>query len=139
VSLRKVRYRTEPLADINMTNLIDIVMVLLIVFILVSNFVTTGLDIAVPKVKYVEATGKERIVVGLNSMGDLTVNAEAVSMEALPERFSQLFELYPEESIFIQADQSAMYGDVANVISIAKEVGFTQVNLPMQLNPKTTE
>jgi biopolymer transport protein ExbD len=122
-----------------MTNLIDIVMVLLIVFILVSNFVTTGLNIVVPKVRYVETTGKERIVIGIDTLGNFTVNADPVDEEQMPQKLQELNQQYPEEAVFIQADQQAAYGEVANVISMAREAGFSQVNLPMQHKPGQTQ
>lgn len=130
--LRRIRYRTEPLAEINMTNLIDIVMVLLIIFILVSNFVTTGLNIEVPKVRYVEATGKERVVVGIDISGNITVNADAVTEENLIDALTALKEKYPEEAVFVQADNQTAYGQVAKVLSLSREAGFAKINLPMQ-------
>ncbi|MDX9755119.1 MAG: biopolymer transporter ExbD [bacterium] len=135
MSLRKVRYRTEPLAEVNITNLIDVVMVLLIMFILVSNFVTTGLHVTVPQVRYVEATGKEQIVVGVDALGNFTLNEKMVNEEEMAQGLAELKLVHPEESIYVHADAKALYETIAKVISSAREAGFNQVNLPMQQMP----
>ena len=134
MSLRKVRYRSEPLTEINMTNLIDIVMVLLIAFILVSNFVDKGLNVNLPEVRYAESMGKEKIVLIVDPQGKrFMLNGNAVNEADLHGRLSAIKEEHPEESIFIQADETCFYGDVATALSAAMKAGFSQVNLPMRL------
>jgi len=119
-----------------MTNLIDVIMVLLIVFILVSNFVQTGLNIHLPEVRYVESMGKEKIVVAVNEQNQITLNGQRVTVEQLPERLTGLKKEYPEESLYVQGDQLATYGEVMGVVSAAKQAGFTQVNIPLRLLQK---
>ncbi len=130
---RKVRYRSELLTEINMTNLIDIVMVLLIAFILVSNFVDTGLHVNLPQVKYVESMGKEKILVEVDPEGTFALNGNPLDETELADRLKLLKEEYPEESVFIQADETSFYGDVAKAISAAREAEFAQVNLPLRM------
>ncbi len=113
-----------------MTNLIDIVMMLLIVFILVSNFVQTGLNIELPEVQYVQATGKEKIIIGVSASGDLTLNGQPVPEPELSVKLAELKTQYPDEAVFVQADRMAIVENLMNAISVAKEVGFTQVNIP---------
>ncbi len=129
----KVKYRKEALADVNMTNLIDIVMVLLIVFILVSNFVQTGLNIQLPEVQYVETTGKQKIVIGVDVDGNITLNQERVTLEELSEKLQALKTQLPEEGVYVQADEQALVGQLAKVMSASKQAGFTEVNLPAKL------
>ena len=134
--LRKKRYNREPFMEINMTNLIDIVMVLLIVFILVSNFVQTGMGIQIPEVRYVETIGKPRIIVGLNAAGSITVNSEPVAKENLADKLKAVKEEFPEEAVFVQADESGIIGDLMTVVSAAGDAGFKQINVPLRLmNP----
>ncbi|MBI1388509.1 MAG: hypothetical protein GC154_08685 [bacterium] len=131
--LRKARYRREPVTDVNVTNLIDIVMVMLIVFILVSNFVQTGLDIDVPNVRYVQTSGKEKILIGVNTTGEISLNGETVTQDELPARLEALKAQYPDEQVFIKADEKAFVGDFMGVASIAKMVGFEKINVPAEL------
>lgn len=126
--LRKIRYRREPVAEINMTNLIDIIMVLLIVFILVSNFVTTGLNIEIPKVRYTQTVGKEKIIIALSGNGDIALNGEKIALEDLPPRLAALKEQYPEQSVFIHSDAMAVVQDFSSILSIATETGFKSVS-----------
>ena len=138
MGLRKVRYRREAFAEVNMTNLIDIVMVLLIVFILVSNFVTTGLEIKIPEISYVEPTGKEAIVIGLDINRVVTVRGEVVALEDLLPRMIALKEEYPDEMVFIQADEAAAVGDFMEIISIGKQAKFEKFGLPARLKKDQT-
>lgn len=131
--MRKFRYRKEVMADINMTNLIDIVMVLLIIFILVANFVQTGLDIEIPQVSYVEQTGKERILIGLDSEGEITINRQPVAEDELPARLTELKEEFPDEAVFVKADKEATVGAMMTITAAAREAGFTKVNVPLEL------
>ncbi len=136
--LRKVRYRSEAFSDINMTNLIDIVMVLLIAFILVSNFVQTGLDIDIPEVSYVTTTGNEKIMVALDHEGRMALNGNPINREDLLPQLQELKEEYPEEQLFIRVDQKAFAGELMYVISAGKEAGF-KVNIPAKLLKDTPE
>ena len=133
MSLRKVRYRNDPLAEANMTNLIDVIMVLLIVFILVSNFVQTGLNVHLPEVRYVESMGKEKIVAAVDQDGKITVNGQWVTPDRLAAELKNLKTEYPEESLFVLGDKLARFGEVMEIVSAAKEAGFKQVNLPLRL------
>ncbi|MBN2326573.1 MAG: biopolymer transporter ExbD [Candidatus Omnitrophica bacterium] len=137
MAFRRVRYRSEAMADVNMTNMIDIVMVLLIVFILVSNFVQTSLTIKIPKVRYAETTGKEKIIAEVNAAGDFLLNGNKVTEDELISNLQTLHEQNPDEGLFIRADEQAAWGDVAAVLSIGKELGFQDVNLPARMAPKT--
>ncbi len=133
MGLRKVRYRREAFAEVNMTNLIDIVMVLLIVFILVSNFVQTSLNIKVPEVTYAVSSGKEKIIVEVNKRGEFSLNGERKSEEQLKAELIVLREQMPDEGLFIRADELAPYGDVAQIMSLGTLVGFENLNLPMRM------
>lgn len=126
---RRVRYRTEALGEVNMTNLIDVVIVILIIFIMVSNFVETSMNIKVPKVHYTDTKGKERIVAEVNSVGDFLLSGKIVSETDLMEELKKLHEKFPEEALFVNADEQAIWGSVAKVVSIGKELQFAAVNL----------
>lgn len=131
--MRKYRFRKEPLADVNLTNLIDIMLVLLIVFILVANFVQTGLNINLPQVTYVESTGQERIVIGIDADGNYTINNQPVGAEYLEQQLRDLKEQFPDEAVFIMVDRQTYAEDLMWAASMVRSVGFTQVNFPLEL------
>jgi biopolymer transport protein ExbD len=121
------------MAEVNITNLIDVVMVLLIVFILVSNFVQTGLKISVPEVHYVENLGQQKIVVGVDAEGNLTLNSEAITSDQLIERLKSLKEQYPDEGLYVMADRKSLLEYTADVWSSAGAAGFKQIFFPANL------
>lgn len=130
---RKIRYRREAFAEVNMTNLIDIVMVLLIVFILVSDFVNTGLNVEIPKVSYAEPMGKERIIVGVDPAGNITLNGNAIQKNQLYSELEALHQESPDEPLFVRGDENAIFGQVMEVMSMGYDIGYPQINLPAKL------
>ena len=129
--LRKTRYRREPLKEINITNLIDIIMVLLIVFILISEFNKTGLNIDLPKATFTETSGKRSIVIGLTAADTITVNGDRVTRDELPGVLNQLKMEYPDERIYIHSDGFAVVQQLVTVMSEAKKAGFVHVGIPV--------
>lgn len=138
MSLRKTRYRREPVVEVNMTNLIDIVMVLLIVFILISNFVDTGLNIDLPKVTYSETSGKQHIVIGITAADTISVNGNIVEKENLHAVLSTLYAEKPNERVYIHPDSLSVVQQLVSVMAVAKEVGFTQVGIAADQQTKTS-
>lgn len=125
--LRKTRYRREPVTEVNITNLIDIIMVLLIVFILVSNFVDTGLNIELPNAEYSETAGKQEIVIGITAADTISLNGDVVSKEDLLLELKAIYTEKPQSKVFIHSDEYAMFQQVYSVLSIVNEAGYTQV------------
>lgn len=125
--LRKTRYRREPVTEVNITNLIDIIMVLLIVFILVSNFVDTGLNIELPKAEYSETAGKQEIVIGITASDTISLNGNIITPEDLSAQLTAVHAEKPGSKIYIHADEYAVFQQIYTIMSIVNEAGFTQV------------
>jgi len=115
------------MADINMTPMIDVMLVLLIIFMVAAPMLTTGVDVNLPESKTGKSLESEAITVSLARDGRLQMDekfvVEAVLKKMLREKAAQ----GRKRPVLVRADHNIPYGRVIAVVDAIREAGFTQV------------
>ena len=122
--------------DINVTSLVDVMMVLLIIFMISAPFMRAGVKVDLPKAGSRAAQPQRAIIIAVDRMSQLAVNEEKVTMENLAARVTQLHKNSPELPILLEGDAGVAYGQVIKVMDAVRRAGIENVGLVLE--PETT-
>jgi biopolymer transport protein TolR len=125
---RRGRYR--PLAEINVTPLVDVLLVLLIIFMVTAPLMTSGVNVDLPKTDAAPLNqDSEPLTVSINSAGDIYLQDTAVPLEELVGKLQAVSQNTPDRRIFVRGDQGITYGRIMQVMGTITQGGFTKVAL----------
>jgi biopolymer transport protein TolR len=135
---RRGSYR--PMSEINVTPLVDVMLVLLIVFMVAAPLLTVGVPVDLPKAQAPAINeNKEPLVVTVNAGGKIFLQETTVDDEALVPRLQAITHNNPEASIYVRGDKAINYGRVLEIMSMISAAGFSKVSLvaePPQGKPR---
>ena len=134
----KRRGKNRVVSDINVTPLVDVMLVLLIIFMITAPMMTQGVDVDLPETTAKPLKQKEKpIVVSINKKGEIYIDRIRGSRKILKQ---QLVELAAnngtDRSIFLKADKTVQYGLVVAIMADIKEAGFNKLGMITQPKDK---
>jgi biopolymer transport protein TolR len=125
---RSGRYR--PLAEINVTPLVDVMLVLLIIFMVAAPLMTSGVKVDLPKASAAPLGQDARpITVSVNAEGQIYLQDTEVQIPELVAKLQAIAPNQPDRRIFVRGDRSIAYGRIMEVMATITQGGFTKVAL----------
>jgi biopolymer transport protein ExbD len=124
-----------PMAEINVTPMVDVMLVLLVIFIITAPLFTHAVKLELPTASSAPAPEKpESITLSINAEGKLFWNNAAVNLDELGTRFATAAQKKPQPELQLRADKSTRYEVIAQVMSAAQTNGMTKIGFVT--NPK---
>jgi biopolymer transport protein ExbD len=120
-------------SDINVTPMVDVMLVLLIIFMVITPMLQKGVSVTLAKtdnpIKMPEADKEDSLIVAVMRDGKIYFNSDVVSAETLTDKVKEKLENKPDKRIFVKADAGAKYGDVVAVVDNVRSAGVDQLGL----------
>ena len=119
---------SQPMAEINMVPLIDVVLVLLVIFIVTAPLLTNAVKLDLPKATSTADIQKpEKVEFAIDASGSLFWNGERISREDAVTRFTEAGTKRPQPEIYLRADQGVAYRYVAEMLADASKAGLSKI------------
>jgi biopolymer transport protein TolR len=118
------------MSEINVTPLVDVMLVLLIIFMVTAPMMQQGLEIELPETAASGvSTSEEPFVLVISKAKRITAGGQTIPMTELQKRVRAIFEKRPNKQIYIQADKAVDYGFVAEAMAEVRAAGITNIGL----------
>jgi len=129
-----LRRRYAPITDINVTPLVDVMLVLLIVFMVTAPLLTVGVQVDLPKEQNAAITTQEEpLVVSVTKEGQVALMQTPIDIEQLVPRLRAITANKPDTQVYLRGDRAINYGRIMEVMGTLTAAGFTRVALITEL------
>ena len=124
------RHRRQPLSEINVTPMVDVMLVLLVIFMVTAPMLTVGVTVDLPKTKAAAIPGDdEPLAISINAEGHIFLQETMLDLEALVPRLLAVTDNNQDVRIFVRGDKAIDYGRVMEVMGTVNSAGFRKVAL----------
>jgi biopolymer transport protein TolR len=121
---------SRPMADINVTPLVDVILVLLIIFMVTAPMMQQGVDVELPQTTSQPMEGQEeRLVVTINAKREVFLNQEKVDAALLRRHLERSTAARLNREVFLRADRSVPYGFVVRIMAEIKNAGIEKLGM----------
>jgi len=122
--------RRPRMSEINVTPMVDVMLVLLIIFMVTAPMITAGINVDLPETKAKPSRSDAKpLEITIDSRGDIYIAQSKVSKTELPEKLEALHADNPERLIYLKGDKRLDYGKFAEVMGEVSSAGFTKITL----------
>ena len=121
------RHATSMLGEINVTPLVDVVLVLLLVFMVTAPMMSRGIDVSLPVANQPQIPPADRITVSIRADGRVFIADQPVNLVLLEDRLRGLTSGNPATVIYLRADENLRYAEVIRVVDLIKRAGIDRI------------
>ncbi len=121
------RRSTSLLGEINVTPLVDVVLVLLLVFMITAPMMSRGIDVSLPVANQPQIPPEDRITVSIRPDGRVFVADQPVNLALLEDRVRGMTAGNPGSVVYLRADESLRYAEVIRVVDLIKRAGVDRI------------
>ncbi|HNQ64604.1 MAG TPA: protein TolR [Smithella sp.] len=127
---RRKNNASKPLAEINVTPLVDVMLVLLIIFMVTAPMLSMGIDVNLPRVKAKSVdVAEEKLVLTVNEPREIFLNKTKMTLGELKPKLEAIFSNRIDREIFLRADKNVPYGFVVEVMSEVRKAGVDKLGM----------
>jgi biopolymer transport protein TolR len=121
------RRTSSMLGEINVTPLVDVVLVLLLVFMVTAPMMSRGIDVSLPVADQPQIPQEDRVTVSIRADGRVFVADQPVNIALLEDRLRGLTSGSPDSVVYLRADEGLRYGVVIEVVDVIKRAGIDRI------------
>lgn len=127
--------REQPLAQVNVTSLVDVFLVVLILFMVTAPLLDSAIEVELPEITTAAPVAGASVVIYLDSEGSIAVDEQVVSLDEAVARSRAAVSADPKAGVFLRADRSVPYGFVMSVLDALRREGVNTATLVVQPLP----
>lgn len=126
----------QPMSDINMTPLIDVMLVLVVIFIITAPLLASSIKLDLPRSDAAKAgDAPQSITVVVDAAGQVYVQDQPLALEALAHQLTQLAQSNAQAEVLLRADQRVPYGRIVEVMGVAQKAGLNRIGFVADAPP----
>jgi len=129
VHLQSGRRRRQAISEINVTPLVDVMLVVLIIFMITAPLMQQGIEIELPKTQSEGLTNEDPLVVTVKRDGSIFLQRAEVDISELEPKLQAIFVSRGDREVFIRADARVEYGIVARTLATLRRAGASQIGM----------
>jgi biopolymer transport protein ExbD len=119
---------TQPMAEINVTPLVDVMLVLLVIFIITAPLLASAIKLDLPDVKAAPAAARpDTVRIAIDAEGRYYWNDQLIEDAALPQRLAAAARAQPQPELHLRADRDTRYDRLARLMAAAQDAGLTRI------------
>ena len=126
------KQRLKVVSDINVTPLVDVILVLLIIFIITSPFMRSGAKVNLPRAAVRQPQSQRAVLVTVDRTGQAFVNSDRVALSQIGSAVATAMQRSPGLPVLIEGDGKAEYGNIVRVMDMIRQAGVENVGLVLE-------